>query len=316
MKKLCILLALIVLMTCVPMTGCTAEPEPNPATDFEYEIGEDGNITITKYIGQTAAVVIPAQIEEKDVTVIGLGSFMFTQIAITSVVLPDTVIRIDDRAFQFCSQLSRVTLSKNLTTISQLSFSNCTSLIDITLPDSLEIIGDNAFENCTSLKHINIPSNIKEWWETVFAGCRIETVDIAEGVESIPLGAFSGNNILEVVLPSSMREVGMYAFYDCENLKSVTLNEGLTTLGDGAFVNSQIEELIIPSTVVQMTEMVFDHCASLRTVKFCGDAPNDFIYPPDDPPHVPHNVDCTIYYHEGSQGFTSPEWNGYSTEIW
>jgi hypothetical protein len=252
-------------------------------------------VTITKYIGQTADVVIPAQIEEKDVTVIGLGSFMFTQIAITSVVLPDTVIRIDDSAFQFCSQLSRVTLSKNLTTISQLSFSNCTSLIDITLPDSLEIIEHNAFENCTSLKHINIPSNIKEWWETVFAGCRIETVDIAEGVESIPLGAFSGNNILEVVLPSSMREVGMYAFYDCENLKSVTLNEGLTILGDGAFVNSQIEELIIPSTVVQMTEMVFDHCASLRTVKFCGNAPNDFIYPPDDPPHVPHNVDCTIY---------------------
>jgi hypothetical protein len=65
-----------------------------------------------------------------------------------------------------------------------------------------------------------------------------------------------------------------------------------------------------------MTEMVFDHCASLRTVKFCGNAPNDFIYPPDDPPHVPHNVDCTIYYHEGSRGFTSPEWNGYSTEIW
>jgi hypothetical protein len=120
MKKLCTLLALIMLLICVPMTGCTAEPEPNPATDFEYEIGENGNVTITKYIGQTADVVIPAQIEEKDVTVIGLGSFMFTQIAITSVVLPDTVIRIDDSAFQFCSQLSRVTLSKNLTTISQL----------------------------------------------------------------------------------------------------------------------------------------------------------------------------------------------------
>ena len=113
-----------------------------------------------------------------------------------------------------------------------------------------------------------------------------------------------------------MREVCMYAFYDCENLKSVTLNEGLTTLGDGAFVNSKIEELIIPSTVTQMTEMVFDHCASLRIVKFKGNAPGNFIYPPDDPPYVPHSVDCTIYYHEDAQGFTSPEWNGYPTEIW
>jgi hypothetical protein len=45
---------------------------PNPATDFQYDLTEDGKgISIRKYAGTTRTVVIPAEIEGYPVTEIG-----------------------------------------------------------------------------------------------------------------------------------------------------------------------------------------------------------------------------------------------------
>jgi hypothetical protein len=55
----------------------------------------------------------------------------------------------------------------------------------------------------------------------------------------------------------------------------------------------------------------------LEKIKFEGNAPATFEYS-DSIMGVwePYYVYFTVYYHEGAEGFTSPEWYGYSTEIW
>ena len=239
MKKLYIFLALMLLI-CILMTGCTAEPEPNPATDFEYEIGEDGNITITQYIGQVADVVIPAQIEGKNVTRIGASAFSYRK-ELKAVVIPDTVTAVDGGAFVFCTALETVTLSENLLTIGNGAFEECSSLSNIELPARLESIGTRAFAKCIALKEINIPGN-----------CFSDTCFESFGDAGLETVMFEGNM-----------------------------------------------DFIPDST--------FGRCYSLTSMYFEGDAPTSFCYV---------ESDCTIFYHEGAQGFTSPEWNGYPTEIW
>ena len=127
MKKiLALLLALFLFIA--TFTGCADEnpgkQDPNnednqppvqdtenPATDFEYEENEDGGITIKKYIGTSADVIVPAQIDGKDVTVIGMAFSMNN--SITSVKLPDSIVVIKGgRFFQLQSAHNGDIISK------------------------------------------------------------------------------------------------------------------------------------------------------------------------------------------------------------
>jgi hypothetical protein len=44
------------------VTETTPVPEPNPPSDFEYAIDENGNVVIVMYKGQSSTVVIPETI--------------------------------------------------------------------------------------------------------------------------------------------------------------------------------------------------------------------------------------------------------------
>jgi hypothetical protein len=96
------------------------------------------------------------------------------------------------------------------------------------------------------------------------------------------------------------------------------LNEGLVEIEYNAFGGSnKFTEIIIPATVMTMEEKAFSSCTALEKVMFEGDAPSPFVtYDPFGDREEPWFVSYTIYYHKNAKGFTSPEWNGYPTEIW
>ncbi len=92
---------------------------------FSYEANEDGGITITKYRGSDAQVVVPDTIDGKKVTSIG------------------------GHAFYNCESLTSVTIPDSMTSIGSSAFSECKSLTSVTIPDSVTSIGDEAFDGCT-----------------------------------------------------------------------------------------------------------------------------------------------------------------------
>lgn len=80
---------------------------------------------------------------------------------ITSIVLPEGLERIPDRAFEYCSELKSVTLPSTLKGIGERAFQECKKLESITFPKSLKEIGERAFESCENLKEVNIPDGVK-----------------------------------------------------------------------------------------------------------------------------------------------------------
>ena len=224
MKTIRVLLAFLLLFMMLP--ACDRADAENPASDFEYEENEDGTITITSYIGTDPDVVIPAKIEGKDVTEIGTYSFLKAREFLNSVTMPNSITVVGEYAFCTCEKLTSVVLSNNLRIIKKEAFSACSSLSDIILPDSLIELDLHAFYKCSALKHINIPSNLSGWAHDAFHWCKLETVDIAEGIEAIPHSAFQENNLTEVHIPSTVKEIGSSAFEGCSNLKIVELSEG------------------------------------------------------------------------------------------
>ncbi len=291
-----------------------SEPSLTFYEDYEYTVNSDNTVTITDYIGKGGDIVIPQQIEGKDVTKIARLVFYDNE-TIVSVKMPDTLTEIGPGAFSSCSTLTTVELSDNLEIIDACAFFVCDNLSSVTLPETLTEIGYSAFSNCRSLAHIRIPKSVTTWETDSFCYTGLESIELEEGLTSIGNAAFAGTKITEIVVPASVKTIGTNVFNDCRQLESITLNEGLVSIGDYTFESmSALKELVIPASVTDLTEVAFNCCYGLEKLIFAGDAPANFIY--DDPDMTANNVDFTIYYHEGAEGFTSPEWNGYTTEIW
>ncbi|GMO65997.1 MAG: hypothetical protein Ta2A_13920 [Treponemataceae bacterium] len=127
--------------------------------DFEVSV-EDGQVTITEYMGKGGAVSIPETIGGKPVTRIGDHVFAFRK-DLTSVSIPPSVTVIEDEAFFRCPGLASVSIGEGVTDIGCGAFSHCSELTTLTIPESVINIGGGAFAGCNNLTSINIGTGVR-----------------------------------------------------------------------------------------------------------------------------------------------------------
>ena len=224
--------------------------DANPASDFEYKVGEDG-VTITKYIGTDTDVVIPEKIEGKAVTAIGESAFSSNK-TLVSAAMPDSVIHIDAVAFYNCDLLTTIRLSQNLERIRNEAFLNCDKLSTIALPESLYLIGSRAFAYCPSLKQITIPAKCFQiingvgYYEATaaFGHSGLETLIISEGVQVLPYAVFDNINIKEVVIPASVETIKSTAFRSCSLLTVYCEPDSMPEGWEGDYLFYDAKEVI------------------------------------------------------------------------
>lgn len=143
--------------------------------------------------GKTGTVVIPEGVT-------GIRKSAFSMSKISKVILPDSMVSLQNEAFYGCEYLTEIDFGHGIEHIggdgNQHVFSGC-SMKKLVFPPQVKEIGINAFFSCGELK------------EVIFN----------EGLETIQRGAFRGcPRLTEIHLPASIKKVGPEAFL-CEVLR-------------------------------------------------------------------------------------------------
>ena len=156
---------------------------------------------------------------------------------LTSVTIPSSVTSIHIHAFEGCSGLTSLIIPSSVTEIGGAAFKGCSGLTSLAIPSSVTWIGGCVFENCSGLTSITIPSSVTEIGGAAFKGCsslvnlyykideKIETylryghlyINVECGIEYY----LNDKKITSVAIPSTITELGRYAFQNCRDLTSV-----------------------------------------------------------------------------------------------
>ena len=277
MKRYFSILTMICIFAFAGIAGAVAQEAltANPATDFEYDLTEDGEgVIIKKYTGKATDVVIPAVIEDFPVVAVGSYAFSRSRTAVVSVVFPDSVGTVGEGCFSRCESLQKIILPKNLKALSQELFYGCTALKEIILPNRIEIIYEGAFCHA-GLESITIPDSVKiikpdndSYSYGAFAGCKnLQTVNIGNRTEVIGTQAFSGcTKLSRVTIGSGLKMINEEAFHKCKALKTITLPNAVKIIEGKAFYQSGLESIAIPDSVETIRWTAFADCKELKTV--------------------------------------------------
>lgn len=157
---------------------------------------------------------------------------------LVSIVLPESVVLIDNNFLCRCSLLESVKLPKNsLTTVGDNFIMGNTKLKSIELPKKLKSVG-NYFLSGNALTEIKIPYSISSIGTYFLSSNNFNYVEIPETFTNLPNGFLNScHNLTTVKLPDSVTEIGENFLGACDNLKSVDLGENLERTGLGFLTN-------------------------------------------------------------------------------
>ncbi len=173
-------------------------------------------------------------------------------VEITDLVIPDSVICIEECAFCKCSSLTSVFISNSVTRIGSQAFRDCSSLSHITIGSSVKSIEGNAFLGCTALTKTNYIGDIANWCAIQF-GLR----------DSNPIYYSQNLYIKDVevnvlIIPSPATCIKQYAFVNCLSLSSVNIANSVMTIERYAFEGcSSITSATIPNSVISIGDEAF-----------------------------------------------------------
>ena len=278
MKILKKIFCICAVMCAVILFG-TVDAKANTYGDYEYTVNDDGRtVTITKYNGSAADLTVPYSINGKKVTAIGEYAFYWRS-SLVKVKLPSGLLDIQQDAFAICENMSQITLPSGLSSIGDSAFYSCESLTSITLPSSLKSIGGSAFWDCKVLSKLIIPANVSNVGNGIVAGCdALKSLSVDSNnkkydsrgkcnavIEKSSNTLIAGSNV--TAIPSTVKNIGDEAFYECSRLSSVILPNGVTSIGEFAFYNcSNLTRVTLPNTVKKIGGDAFRWCEKLSKI--------------------------------------------------
>lgn len=224
----------------------------------------------------------------------------------TTFEVKDGIETISSYAFAYCKNLQSVTLAQSVENIYECAFAGCSGLTSFTLNYGIVNMGSDVFAGCDNLTEIfceagEKPANWSNSWNSSQANVtwgldnvtgdadfdyivkdgkayitkyKSDDVEVVipqqiDGYDVVGFGTvFTRNkNIVSVCVPSTVKEIGPYAFEDCTALASVSLSEGLQSIGSFAFDGcTALSSIVLPDSLEEIDGIVFFGCTSLESV--------------------------------------------------
>lgn len=260
-----------------PAAVCAAAEEQAAFEGLLYEAAA-GSVTVTGYTDDLPEeVIIPAEINGLPVTKIKEKAFSYCS-NITKLVLPESIAEIGAEAFRNCYHLKSAELPESLTILPRNLFDECKRLESVKFSAKTETIGDQAFARCEMLAEIEIPATAVNLGEDVFSGTawlkakRLENPFVVVNRILIDGHACSG----DITLPDTADYVGAGAFS----------------------YNYDIVNVVIPAHIRSIGRYGFFYCPALKSVTILN--PECEIYDMDGTisnqyaKHKAGMVDCEI----------------------
>ncbi len=256
--------------------------------------------------------------------VTSIGNNAFLGCAKAPINIPKSVASIGDSAFQGC-YIASFTFAKDtqLASIGNYAFKDCTYLSSFTCwATSAPSLGTDVFTGCNSglkIYKLNGASGYDagNWvaWETQLTdisnawrtgscvavlegtaltisgtgamadydnsnpgpwGTDITSVNIEDGVTHIGIYSFyNSNNLFTANIGNGVETIGMGAFSLCRNLSSITFGSSLKKIGaNGVRTDGNgLTSIIIPASVTTIDDRAFGNCYGLTTVTSLATTP-------------------------------------------
>lgn len=191
--------------------------------------------------------------------IISSNAFSFC-FSLSSIKLPNDIIKIESSAFYHCRNLQQLKLPDTVSNIEREAFRGCTNLQTIYLPQALtELSNRSIFEQCTSLTNLYVncdvitsiaqdmfsDMNIQNiyfkkvdyWNELTFS--TYKTNPMWAGVQCYIYNSETSeyDELVEYTFPEDLKQINSYCFYGFKNLEKITLPKACTQIGKEAFKN-------------------------------------------------------------------------------
>lgn len=233
--------------------------------DFEYQVRENG-VMLLGYNGNAETLVIPSQIEDKDVISIANGTF------------------------EGCTTLVDVTIPEGVAVIGSDAFDGCTNLVTLRIPSTVEEF-DLYYSRCNSLANIIVAEENPNYMSldgvlfskdgTTLLKCpkgKTGKYTVPSTVTKIDFQAFDSSALTELVISEGVKTIGNYAFWGSSIEKfTVADNNKSYTAVDGVLFNKAKSKLIlcpsnkegkfiVPNTVTNIGSYAFSGCTKITEV--------------------------------------------------
>ena len=220
----------------------------------------------------------------------------------TSYIVPNTVRKIGDLAFNNNKYVTQITIGNSVTSLGESAFQACSGLESITIPDSVTEAGDFTFYECPNLKSINFGRGLKETSYQMFEECSaLTTINFGEGLSSLAARTFGYcSGLKNVSLPATIKSIGNGCFGECSNLQSVAL-AALTDIPYQAFLNDySLTTVSLNEGLTTINRYAFGGCGNLRRITLPSTIKIVYSYGfPDATEVVQTGTALTQYGHNG-----------------
>lgn len=182
----------------------------------------------------------------------------------------DGYVYVDNKLYSYKGVMpegEKIVVTDGTVTIYNNAFDQHNSYVSLTIPESVTFVGDKAFEGSKKLNDVV--------WNAI--GCEdfkaipfenMMSITFGSKVENVPAYLCADTKVSDVVLPGSVKTIGIRAFVDCADLKSVTMSTGGNMqIADYAFMNClNLTSMQLPKDATSVGRFAFSHCYSLESL--------------------------------------------------